>query len=121
MVPMNRLGNQIFSSVLASVAAASLAACGGGGSHSASLPQPAPTSGAAADYTGPLADATFKITIPGPKTIAAKLRRPSYVSSATASVRFVINSSTTVSGTASTGTLGAYNLKAWRFFNVTPG
>jgi len=115
---MNRLGKKVFSTVLASVAAASLAACGGGGSHSASLPQTAPTSGApAAPYTGPLADATFKISIPGPNSSAFK-RRPSYVSSATKSIRFVINSSTTVSGTATTGTLGSYNALAWRFFDT---
>jgi len=115
---MIRSGKKLFSTVLASVAAASLSACGGGGSHSASLPQTAPTSAAAAaPYTGPLADATFKITIPGPQSSAFK-RRPSYVSSATKSVRFVINSSSTVSGTATTGTLGAYNLLAWRFFDT---
>jgi len=112
---MTRLGNKLFSTVLALATSASLlAACGGGGSRSA-LPNVASPS--APDYTGPLADATFKITIPGPKNSAFK-RRPSYVSSATSSVSFVINSSSTVSGTATTGTLGTYNSKAWHFFNT---
>ncbi len=110
---MNRLANKLFSTVLALVTSASLlAACGGGGSRSA-LPA-APTT---ADYTGPLADATFKIKIPGPATVA-KARRVSYVSSATLSVNFVINSSSTVSGTATTGTLGAYNARPWHSFDT---
>ncbi len=105
------------SSVSALLSCALLAGCGGG-SHGSTLPRPAPISSTApAPYTGPLADATFKITIPAPSTSAFK-RRPSYVSSATKSIRFVINSSTTVSGTATTGTLGSYNLLAWRFFDT---
>ena len=111
---MNRLGTKVFSSVLAMSFAASLAACGGGARSA--LPKP-PTS-TAPDYTGPLADATFHISIPGPTKTSARARRPSYVSSATASLKFVINSSTTVSGTASTGTLGSYNALAWHLFNT---
>lgn len=115
---MNRLANRFSTSVLAIVVSTSLAACGGGGSHSSTaLPQTAPTSASAPAYTGPLADATFKISIPGPQSSAFK-RRPSYVSSATKSLRFVINSSSSVSGTATTGTLGSYNLLAWRFFDT---
>ena len=95
-----------------------MAGCGGG-SHGSTLPPPAPVSSTApAQYSGPLADATFKISIPGPKN-SAFARRPAYVSSATKSLRFVINSSSTVSGTATTGTLGAYNLLAWRFFDIS--
>ena len=89
---MNRLlGKKLFSSALAGFTAASLAACGGGGSHSASLTPIAPVSSTApTPYNGPLADATFKITIPGPTNSAFK-RRPAYVSSATKSVKFAIN------------------------------
>jgi hypothetical protein len=102
---MIRSGKKLFSTVLASVVAASLAACGGGGSHSASLPQTAPTSAAAAaPYSGPLADATFKITIPGPKNSAFK-RRPAYVSSGTKSVKFVINSASGLTA----GQITSYN------------
>jgi hypothetical protein len=114
MVPMNRLGNKFFSSVLAAAAALSLAACGGGGSHAspvAAVPATAP------DYTGPLADATLKIRIPGPST-SAQRRSPRYISSATKSLKFVINSSTTVSGTAATGPLGAYNARPWHLFDT---
>ncbi len=79
-------------SALASVATVSLAACGG--SHSSTLPQPAPVSSAApAPYLGPLADATFKITIPVPTT-SAKARRPAYVSSSTTKIVFTLNSDT---------------------------
>src|SRR6202163_2190730 len=93
MVPMKPLGNKVLSSALACVAAASLASCGGGGSHSTALPQPAPTSTAAgAAYTGPLSDATFKITIPVPTS--AKARRPAYVSSSTTKIVFTLNSDT---------------------------
>lgn len=116
---MNRLlGKKLFSSALAGLTAASLAACGGGGSHSAALPPSSPgSSTASTPYNGPLADATFRISIPGPTNSAFK-RRPSYVSSATKSIKFVINSSTTVSGTATTGTLGSYNGLAWHLFNT---
>ncbi|MDP9104431.1 MAG: hypothetical protein M3N49_00625 [Candidatus Eremiobacteraeota bacterium] len=40
------------------------------------------------------------------------------MSSATLSVNFVINSSSTVSGTATTGTLGAYNARPWHSFDT---
>jgi hypothetical protein len=114
---MNRLVKNSVSSVLAIAVSASLAACGAG-SHSAAMPQTAPTATPAPPYNGPLADATFKITIPGPVTPTAGKRRPQYVSSATKSLKFVINSSTTVTGTATTGTLGAYNALAWHLFNT---
>jgi hypothetical protein len=116
MVPMNRLlrHKSVFS-VLASVAAVSLASCGGGSHGSASLPPAAPIATTApAPYTGPLADATFTITIPGPKTGSAKLRRPSYVSSATKSIKFFINSSTLISG----ATLTAYNARPQNHFDT---
>ena len=75
---MNRLlGKKLFSSALAVLTAASLAACGGGGSHSAALPPSSPDSSTASTpYTGPLADATFKITIPGPKNARSSAARP---------------------------------------------
>ena len=99
---MKPLRNKLVSSVLACVAAASLASCGGGGSHSTALPQPAPTSNAAAAYNGPLSDATFKITIPVP-TSTAKARRPAYVSSSTTKIVFTLNSDTVgLSGAALT-------------------
>ncbi|HEY6235410.1 MAG TPA: hypothetical protein VIW69_09945 [Candidatus Elarobacter sp.] len=113
---MNRLlRKKNFFSVLASLAAVSLAACGGGGSHSSALPASAPISNApAAPYNGPLADATFKITIPGPKSGSSKSRKPSYVSSATKSIRFSINSSTLISG----ATLTAYNARPQNHFDT---
>ena len=106
---MNRLlrKKSIFS-VLASVAAVSLAACGGGGSHSSALTPSAPVSSTApaAPYTGPLADATFKITIPVPTT-SAKARRPAYVSSSTTKIVFTLNSAT-IAG-MSGATLATFN------------
>jgi hypothetical protein len=110
MVPMNRLGNKFFSSVLAAATALSLAACGGGASHAS---PGAAVPATAADYTGPLADATLKITIPGPSTNSQQ-RSPRYISSATKSLKFVINSSTTVSGAA----LTAYNARPWHLFDT---
>ncbi len=105
---MKRLG---ISSVLACVAAASLASCGGGGSHGTTLPGPVPTTAAAADYNGPLADATFKITIPVPKT-SSQSRRPNYVSSSTTKIVFTLNSDTVgLSGGALT-TFNTTNLGA---------
>ena len=74
---MKRLGKKLFSSFLASLAAASLAACGGS-SHSA-LPPAGSAANGASQYTGPLADAIFKITIPPPPKSSARLRRPNYV------------------------------------------
>ncbi len=84
---MKRLGT-IFTSFLAAVAAVSLAACGGGGSRSA-LPQAVPTS--APQYTGPLSDAVFTITIPPPPKSTGKARRPNYVSSSTSKIVFTLN------------------------------
>ncbi|HEV2642591.1 MAG TPA: hypothetical protein VGT98_07790, partial [Candidatus Elarobacter sp.] len=106
---MNRLlRKKTFFSVLATFASVSLAACGGGGSHSSALPQAAPVSSGApaAPYTGPLADATFKITIPVP-TASAKARRPNYVSSSTTKIVFTLNSAT-IAG-MSGATLTAFN------------
>ena len=102
---MNRLlGKKLFSSALAGLTAASLAACGGGG-HSASLTPSAPVSSTApAPYDGPLADATFKITIPGPRN-SAFARRPAYVSSATKSVKFTINTASQLTA----GQITSYN------------
>jgi hypothetical protein len=93
---MNRLlRRKSMFSVLASVAAVCLAACGGGGSHSSALPQPGPTSGAAAaPYTGPLAETMFTITIPLPKTGSAAARSPKYVSASTTQLRFTLISAT---------------------------
>ena len=116
MILFMKLSRPIFS-LLALGAAASLVACAGGGSRSSLPASPQQPLTSATPYSGPLIDATFKITIPGRQS-SAFTRRPSYVSSATKSVRFVINSSSTVSGTATTGTLGAYNLLAWRFFDT---
>jgi hypothetical protein len=115
MVPMNRLlGKKLFSSALAGLTAASLAACGGGG-HSATLLPSAPVSSTApAPYDGPLADATFKITIPGPTNSAFK-RRPAYVSSATKSVKFTINTATKLTA----GQITSYNaLSSFNHFDT---
>ncbi|HMC68217.1 MAG TPA: hypothetical protein VKJ07_03605, partial [Mycobacteriales bacterium] len=104
---MNRLlRKKSFFSVLATVAAVSLAACGGGGSHSSTLMPSAPVSSTAPEYTGPLADATFRITIPVPTT-SAKARRPDYVSSSTTKIVFTLNSAT-IAG-MSGATLTAFN------------
>jgi hypothetical protein len=111
MVPMKPLRNKVVSSVLACVAAASLASCGGGGSHSTALPQPAPTSNAAAAYNGPLSDSTFKITIPVPTT-SAKARRPAYVSSSTTKIVFTLNSDTVGLTGAALTTFNTTNLGA---------
>ena len=105
---MNRLLRQINCFiVLASVASISLASCGGG-SHSSTLTPSAPISSAApaAPYSGPLADATFKITIPVPAT-NAKARRPAYVSSSTTKIVFTLNSATFAG--MSGATLTAFN------------
>ena len=113
---MNRLlGTKLFSSALASVIAASLlAACGGGGSHSA-LPPSAPVSSTApTPYNGPLANATFKITIPGPQNSAFK-RRPAYVSSGTKSVKFTINTASALTS----GQITSYNaLSSFNHFDT---
>jgi hypothetical protein len=83
MVPMNRLGQKFFSSVLALVTSASLAACGGG-SHSAAV-VPAPTQ-APVITPDKFVSATFKITIPAPVPASAR-RKPLYISAATKSIR----------------------------------
>ena len=110
---MNRLlRKKSFFSVLASVAAISLAACGGGGAHSTTLPQASSGSGTAAEYSGPLADATFKITIPVPSATSATARRPGYVSSSTTKVVFTLNSDTAGIGGAALTTFNTNNLGA---------
>ena len=110
---MNRLlrKKNLFS-VLASLAAVSLAACGGG-SHSSTLPQTTPSSPGApgVPYTGPLADATFKITIPVPST-SAKARHPAYVSSSTTKIVFTLNSDTVGLSGAALTTFNTTNLGA---------
>ncbi len=113
---MNRLlRKKSLFSVLASVAAVSLAACGGGGSHSA-LPVPAANmADTGAPYSGPLVDSVFKITIPGPKNSAFK-RRPAYVSSGTKSVRFTVNTATYPG--LSGGTLTTFNNRAANHFDT---
>jgi len=113
MVLMNRLGNRICSSAIALVAAFSFAACSGGGTRG-TLPQPVPTSTtSAAAYNGPLASVTFTFRIPGPST-SANTRRPSYVSSATKSIKLVLNTSSTLTVSQVT----AYNLRPWGTINV---
>jgi hypothetical protein len=112
MVPMTRLGNKLFSSVLSIAVATSLAACGGGGSHVSAVPQAQPTTSSSAAYTGPLSDATFKITIPVPAT-SAKARRPAYVSSSTTKIVFTLNSATIAGMTGATlATFNTTNLGA---------
>src|SRR5947209_16250471 len=83
MVPMNRLGKNVFTSVLASFAALSLAACGGG-HHGSALPPAGLAPGAVAPDG--LVATTFTIKIPAP-TPSSSSRRPSYISAATNSVR----------------------------------
>jgi len=113
MVLMNRLGNRICSSAIALVAAFSVAACSGGGTRG-TLPQPVPTSSSsAAAYNGPLASVTFTFRIPGPST-SANTRRPLYVSSATKSIKLVLNTSSTLTVSQVT----AYNLRPWGTINV---
>ena len=113
MVLMNRLGNKIFSSAIALVVAFSVAACSGGGTRG-TLPQPVPTSSSsAAAYNGPLASVTFTFRIPGPST-SANARRPLYVSSATKSIKLVLNTSSTLTVSQVT----AYNLRPWGTINV---
>jgi hypothetical protein len=89
---MNRLGKGILSSVFASVAAMSLAACGGG-SQSA-LPQPLAPAATATPATsaGTLAQATLKITIPVPSSTSGAARRPAYVSPSTLSIKVALSS-----------------------------
>jgi len=109
---MTRLGNKLFSSVLALLTSASLlAGCGGGGSHVSAVPQAQPTTSSSAAYTGPLSDATFKITIPVPTT-SAKARRPAYVSSSTTKIVFTLNSDTVGLSGAALTTFNTANLGA---------
>ncbi len=108
---MTRLGNKLFSSVLSIAVATSLAACGGGGSHVSAVPQAQPTASSSAAYTGPLSDATFKITIPVPTT-SAKARRPAYVSSSTTKIVFTLNSDTVGLSGAALTTFNTTNLGA---------
>src|ERR1700682_6279232 len=110
MVPMTRLGNKLFSSVLSIAAATSLAACGGG-SHGRTLPKAPPTPSSSAASPGPLSDATFKITIPEPTS--AQSRRPAYVSSATTKIVFTLNSATIAGMSGATpGAVNTANLGA---------
>ena len=104
----DRLCKRMLAAALASAVAVSFAACGSGTSHSASLPQLAPESGGpAAQYTGALAGATLRLTIPGPASSAFK-RRPAYVSSATKSVKFTVNTASNLTA----GQISAYNASA---------
>lgn len=90
---MKRLGSRLVLSVSTALAV-SLAACGHG-SHSA-LPPAASGSNASSVYTGPLSDATFRITIPLPAT-SSKQRSPKYVSPSTSKVVFTLNTSSILS------------------------
>ncbi|HEX3467627.1 MAG TPA: hypothetical protein VHT05_06070 [Candidatus Elarobacter sp.] len=92
---MIRLGTKVFSWVLAVSFATSLAGCGGAGSRSA-LPPAGVVPNGAAQYTGPLADATFQVTIPPPKT-SGKQRAPQYVSPSTSKIVFTLNTATRLS------------------------
>jgi hypothetical protein len=113
MVPMIRLAKNFVCSALAIITSASLlAGCGGGGSHSSALPAPAATP-AAAPYTGPLADTTFKITIPAPPKTSSTARSPRYVSSSTTKIVFTLNSATIAGMSGATlATFNATNLGA---------
>ncbi|HEY0393580.1 MAG TPA: hypothetical protein VGD01_03710 [Candidatus Elarobacter sp.] len=95
---MIRLGNKVFSSVLACTVAVALAACGGRGSQSA-LPSAvqAPSGIVPASE---LVAATFTIKIPAPTTTSATARRPAYISAATKSVR--VNMTANAAGVAIT-------------------
>lgn len=88
---MKPIGKTVLTSVLALVASASLLAGCGGGGHSTLPAAPVTTT---SDYHGPLATATFKITIPAPPTTTSKTRRPAYVSSSTSQVVFTLNTDT---------------------------
>ena len=88
---MKRLGNKVFSSVIACAVAIALAACGGHGSHST-----LPAVGAAGTTvpSDKLVSATFAITIPAPSTANAKGRKPQYVSAATKAIRINMTATT---------------------------
>jgi hypothetical protein len=96
-------------------AAASLASCGSG-LHSASVPQPAATA-TTAPYTGPLAGATFTITIPPPPKPNSTRRRPNYVSSSTSKVVFTLNTSSILTA----GQVTSFNAGNLGTFAVTLG
>jgi len=100
---------RLSASVALLLCSALVAGCGGGARSVA--PRPAPTSTTAADYNGPLADATFKITIPVPTT-SAKARRPAYVSSSTTKIVFTLNSDTVGLTGAALTTFNTTNLGA---------
>jgi len=91
--------------VLALVASASLlGGCSGG--HSTLPATPLTTSG----YSGPLAAAAFKITIPRPPE-SSRSRRPDYVSSSTAKIVFTLNTASNLTSaqvtSVNTNDLGA--------------
>lgn len=88
---MIRIGNKVFSSVLACLVAVSLAACGGRGSHSALPAVQAPGTTTPSDT---LVSATFTITIPAPAKVTATTRKPAYISAATKSVRVNMTATT---------------------------
>ena len=113
---MTRLGNKLFTSVLALTTSASLLA-GCGGSHSAAMPQTAASTAAAASYTGPLSDATFTITIPPDPKPSSTQRRPRYVSSSTSKVVFTLNTASVLSGAQVT----SFNASSLGTFAVTLG
>ncbi|HZO92304.1 MAG TPA: hypothetical protein VFB22_00925 [Candidatus Baltobacteraceae bacterium] len=95
---MKRLSLRIVRTVASALLAASVAACGAG-SHT-TIPRAA-DGAQPSSSTGPLANATFTITIPKPTsntaTSGAKRRTPQYVSAATKSVRIDL---TKVNGSA---------------------
>jgi hypothetical protein len=86
---------KVVSCALALIASLAFSACSGGGSRSNTVPQPAPTStvsgSGSSSYTGVLANVTFSVRIPG-TTTSGNVRRPSYVSSATKSIKVVMSS-----------------------------
>ncbi|HEY0869722.1 MAG TPA: hypothetical protein VGD55_04945 [Acidothermaceae bacterium] len=84
--------SRLVASLLAIATSISLAACGGGGHSNAPVLPPPQTP--ASTYNGPLADATFTITIPVPATSSSTKRRPAYVSSSTSKIVFTLNSTT---------------------------
>jgi hypothetical protein len=87
---MKPFGKSVLTSVLTFTACGSLLAGCGGGGHSTLPAAPVTTS----DNHGPLASATFKITIPPPPTTTSKTRRPAYVSTSTSQVVFTLNTDT---------------------------
>ncbi|MEA2718735.1 MAG: hypothetical protein QOJ39_599, partial [Candidatus Eremiobacteraeota bacterium] len=99
---------------------ASLLAGCGGGSHANALPPAAAvptTAPAGAPYTGPLADATFTITIPAPPKTSSTARRPAYVSSSTSKVVFTLNTASRLTA----GQVTSFNASSLGTFAVTLG